>query len=55
MYDVQLQIAHTGKLVWSQTFTDSQQADEFERRLDGDLDDLDERAFGKKYGVPSTD
>lgn len=55
MYDVQLQIASTGKLVWSQTFTDPAQADAYERTLDQDLDDLDERAFGKKYGVPSTD
>ena len=53
MYDVQLQVAATGNLVWAQTFTDREQAEEYERRLDSDLDDLDETAFRRKYNVTS--
>ena len=53
MYDVQLQIAATGNLVWAQTFTDREQAEEYEKRLDSDLDELDEPAFRRKYNVTS--
>lgn len=53
MFDVQLQAADAGSLVWSQTFTDKAQAEEFERSLQGDLDDLDDDAFRRKYGVPA--
>ena len=53
MYDVQLQVASTGNLVWAQTFTDREQAEEYERRLDSDLDDLDETSFRRKYNVTS--
>ena len=53
MYDVQLQIAATGNLVWAQTFTDREQAEEYERRLDFDLDELDEPEFRRKYNVTS--
>lgn len=53
MFDVQLQVAATGALVWAQTFSDEQQADDFLQQLDEDLDDLDAAAFRKKYSVPS--
>lgn len=53
MYDVQLQMAATGNIVWAQTFTDREQAAEYERTLDADLDDLDESAFRRKYNVTS--
>ncbi len=53
MYDVQLQVAATGNLVWAQTFTDREQADEFERELDRDMDDLDPVSFRRKYNVTS--
>ena len=53
MYDVQLQVAATGNLVWAQTFTDREQAEEYERTLDLDLDELDEPAFRRKYNVTS--
>ncbi|MGH3665341.1 MAG: hypothetical protein ACRDU8_04520 [Egibacteraceae bacterium] len=53
MYDVQLQSASTGNLVWAQTFTDREQADEYERRLDADLDDLADTDFRRKYNVTS--
>jgi hypothetical protein len=54
MYDVQLQIVATGALLWAQTFTDQQQADEFQRQVEADLDELDMDRFRSKYGVPST-
>lgn len=54
MYDVQLQLAATGSLVWAQTFTDQQQADHFEEQVEEDLDVLDREGFRAKYGVPST-
>ena len=54
MYDVQLQVAATGALVWAQTFSDEDQADAFESQLDDDLDELDDVAFRRKYGVPAS-
>ncbi|WP_052667913.1 hypothetical protein [Nitriliruptor alkaliphilus] len=54
MYDVQLQVAATGALVWAQTFSDEDQATDFESQLDTDLDDLDDAAFRRKYGVPAS-
>jgi hypothetical protein len=54
MFDVQLQVAATGALVWAQTFSDEAQADAFETQLDGDLDELDDAAFRRKYGVPAS-
>jgi hypothetical protein len=54
MCDVQLQVAATGALVWSQTFSDAEQADAFEAQLDTDLDELDDAAFRRKYGVPAS-
>ena len=53
MYDVQLQVAATGNLVWAQTFTDRDQAEAYSRALDSDLDELDETAFRRKYNVTS--
>ena len=53
MYDVQLQVAATGNLVWAQTFTDREQAEQYEQRLDNDLDELDELDFRRKYNVTS--
>ena len=54
MFDVQLQVVATGALVWAQTFSDEAQADAFETQLDGDLDELDDAAFRRKYGVPAS-
>lgn len=54
MFDVQLQVAATGALVWAQTFTDEQQADHFQAQIDEDLDTLDDEAFRRKYGVPAS-
>lgn len=54
MYDVQLQAVGSGSLLWAQTFTDQQQAQEFEHTLERDLDDLDDAAFRRKYRVPSS-
>lgn len=54
MFDVQLQVAATGALVWAQTFTDEEQADRFRAQLDEDLDTLDDEAFRRKYGVPAS-
>jgi hypothetical protein len=53
MYDVQLQSTLSGGLLWAQTFTDRDQATTFESTLETDLDDLDDSAFRRKYGVPS--
>lgn len=53
MFDVQLQAADSGNLLWAQTFTDKAQAEEFEASLQSDLDDLDDGAFRRKYGVPA--
>jgi hypothetical protein len=52
MVDVQLQVAHSGALVWAQTFSDDAQADDFQRQLEEDLDALDDAEFRRKYGVP---
>ena len=53
MYDVQLQVAASGNLVWAQTFTDQEQADEFQAQVEADLE-LDGAEFRRKYSVPST-
>lgn len=54
MYDIQLQVAATGSLVWAQTFSDQAQADEFQAQLDQDMDDLDLAGFRSKYSVPAS-
>lgn len=53
MFDVQLQSVETGHLLWAQTFTDRVQAEAFEATLDRDLDELEEREFRRKHGLPS--
>ena len=53
MYDVQLQVAATGNLVWAQTFTDQEQADDFQAEVEADLE-LEVDEFRRKYSVPST-
>lgn len=52
MYDVQLQSAASGSLLWAQTFTDPDQARQYEATLEADLDELDDATFRRKYGVP---
>lgn len=54
MYDVQLQVAATGALVWAQTFSDQTQADEFQDQLETDLESMEMDDFRRKYSVPST-
>jgi hypothetical protein len=54
MYDVQLQVAATGALIWAQTFSDQEQADRFREEVEADLDGLDLDEFRRKYSVPST-
>lgn len=54
MFDVQLQVAATGALVWAQTFSDQEQADAFQDEVEHDLGELDNEAFRRKYSVPST-
>ncbi len=54
MYDVQLQVTATRALVWAQTFTDRDQADDFERELEFDLDALPGHEFRRKYSIPSS-
>jgi uncharacterized lipoprotein YmbA len=54
MVDVQLQLAHSGALVWAQTFSDEVQADDFQRQLEEDLEAMDDGGFRRKYGVPSS-
>ena len=54
MVDVQLQVAATGALVWAQTFSDEDQAEDFAAQLEADLDALGNDDFRRKYSVPST-
>lgn len=54
MFDVQLQVAATGALVWAQTFSDQEQADRFQSEVEDDLGELDNEAFRRKYSVPSS-
>lgn len=53
MYDVQLQSIESGALLWAQTFTDADQADDFENHLEHDLE-LPSPEFRRKYGVPAS-
>jgi hypothetical protein len=55
MYDVQLQVITTGGLLWSRTFTDADQAQEYESTLDLDLNRLDNETFRRKYSIPVSD
>lgn len=54
MFDVQLQVAATGALVWAQTFSDQEQAEKFQDEVEHDLGELDNEAFRRKYSVPSS-
>lgn len=54
MYDVQLQVAATGALVWAQTFTDQEQADGFRDEVERDLEELSNDEFRRKHSVPSS-
>lgn len=54
LYDIQLQVASSGSLLWAQTFTDPAQADEFQAQVDLDMDELDYEDFRRKYSVPSS-
>lgn len=54
MFDVQLQVAATGALVWAQSFSDEQQAEAFQRQLDEDLQTMEDEPFRRKYGVPAS-
>jgi hypothetical protein len=54
MFDVQLQVAVTGALVWAQSFSDEEQAEAFQRQLDEDLRTMEDEPFRRKYGVPSS-
>lgn len=54
MYDVQLQVAASGAMVWAQTFSDQEQADAFQGEVEHDLTELDNEEFRRKYSVPST-
>ncbi len=54
MYDIQLQVAASGSLVWAQTFSDQTQANEFQAQVEGDMDDLENVDFRRKYSVPSS-
>lgn len=54
MFDVQLQVAATGAMVWAQTFSDQEQAETFQDEIEHDLGELDNEAFRRKYSVPSS-
>lgn len=51
MHDVVLASADTGRILWSNTFSDEAQAREYVHELESDLDDLDLEPFRRKYGV----
>ncbi|MFA5785479.1 MAG: hypothetical protein WDA71_00595 [Actinomycetota bacterium] len=53
LLDFQLESLLAGTLVWSHTFTDPGQAEEFAVSVDADLDNLSDSEFRRKYGVPS--
>lgn len=54
LVDIQLQHLPSGTLVWSQTFSDTQQADTFLDAVKDDLVTLDDAEFRKKHAVPSS-
>lgn len=53
MYDVQLQVASTGAMVWARSFSHHDLAEGFRTQLESDLDTLDHATFRRKYSVPS--
>lgn len=54
LVDIQLQHLPSGTLVWSQTFSDVEQADTFLESVKDDLASLDDTEFRKKHAVPSS-
>lgn len=54
MHDVQLQVVASGAIVWAQTFTDEQEAEDYRTEVEQDLDDLDDAGFRRKWSVPSS-
>lgn len=54
MYDVQLQVVSTGALIWAQTFSDEQEAEEYRAEVEDDLNDLDDAEFRQRWSVPSS-
>lgn len=54
MYDVQLQVVSSGALIWAQTFSDEQEAEEYRAEVAADLDDLDDAEFRQRWSVPSS-
>lgn len=54
MYDVQLQVVASGALVWAQTFSDEQEAEQYREDVESDLDELDDGEFRTKWSVPSS-
>lgn len=54
MYDVQLQVVSTGALIWAQTFSDEQEAEEYRAEVEDDLNDLDDAEFRRRWSVPSS-
>ena len=53
VYDVQLQLAATGRLLLALTFSDHDEANAFRRRVEDDLDLLGSDDFRRKHGLPS--
>ncbi|MGH8906058.1 MAG: hypothetical protein ACRD0K_06000 [Egibacteraceae bacterium] len=53
MYDVQLQAIATAGLLWSKTFTDAAQAQDYASTLGSDLARLTAPDFRRKYSIPS--
>lgn len=53
MHDVMLSTSETGRIVWSNTFSDEDQARTYVAELESDLDELPLEEFRRKYGVSS--
>lgn len=53
MHDVMLSVSETGRIVWSNTFSDEEQAHAYVAELESDLDVLPLEDFRRKYGVTS--
>lgn len=51
MHDVVLSVHETGRIVWSNTFSDENQARAYVEELESDLDALGLDEFRRKYGV----
>ncbi|MDX1511165.1 MAG: hypothetical protein R3249_07450 [Nitriliruptorales bacterium] len=51
MHDVVLSFHDTGRILWSNTFSDEEQARAYVAELEADLDHLEVDEFRRKYGV----